>query len=62
MNSHNPCGSGWIGMVGEMVMINVGLNDQVRCLKCAILYFRGLCPSVLNKHYYVELNLVNLCV
>lgn len=30
VNSHNPCGSGWIGMVGEMVMINVGLNDQVR--------------------------------
>lgn len=29
VNSHNPCGSGWIGMVGEMVMINVGLNDQV---------------------------------
>ncbi|XP_067285521.1 tectonin beta-propeller repeat-containing protein 1 [Pseudorasbora parva] len=29
VNSHNPCGSGWISMVGEMVMINVGLNDQV---------------------------------
>lgn len=29
MNSHNPCGSGWISMVGEMIMINVGLNDQV---------------------------------
>ncbi|XP_061088171.1 tectonin beta-propeller repeat-containing protein 1 [Conger conger] len=29
INSHNPCGSGWIGMVGEMVMMNVGLNDQV---------------------------------
>ncbi|KAK1793893.1 hypothetical protein P4O66_010796, partial [Electrophorus voltai] len=30
VNSHNPCGSGWIGMVGEMVMINVGLNDQLK--------------------------------
>lgn len=29
VNSHNPCGSGWISMVGEMFMINVGLNDQV---------------------------------
>ncbi|XP_035853244.1 tectonin beta-propeller repeat-containing protein 1 isoform X2 [Sander lucioperca] len=29
VNSHNPCGSGWISMVGEMIMINVGLNDQV---------------------------------
>ncbi|XP_061823434.1 tectonin beta-propeller repeat-containing protein 1 isoform X2 [Nerophis lumbriciformis] len=28
VNSHNPCGSGWISMVGEMIMINVGLNDQ----------------------------------
>lgn len=30
INSHNPCGSGWISMVGEMVMIDVGVNDQVR--------------------------------
>ena len=29
VNSHNPCGSGWISMIGEMIMINVGLNDQV---------------------------------
>ncbi|XP_061666577.1 tectonin beta-propeller repeat-containing protein 1 [Syngnathoides biaculeatus] len=29
VNAHNPRGSGWISMVGEMVMINVGLNDQV---------------------------------
>ncbi|XP_051926678.1 tectonin beta-propeller repeat-containing protein 1 [Hippocampus zosterae] len=29
VNSHNPRGSGWISMVGEMAMINVGLNDQV---------------------------------
>ncbi|XP_051958981.1 tectonin beta-propeller repeat-containing protein 1-like [Xyrauchen texanus] len=29
VNSHNPCGSGWICMVGQMVMIDVGLNDQV---------------------------------
>uniref|UniRef100_A0A673WFA2 Tectonin beta-propeller repeat-containing protein 1 n=1 Tax=Salmo trutta TaxID=8032 RepID=A0A673WFA2_SALTR len=30
ISSYNPRGSGWIGMIGEMVMINVGLNDQVR--------------------------------
>lgn len=29
VNSHNPCGSGWLNMVGEMIMVNVGLNDQV---------------------------------
>lgn len=33
VNSHNPCGSGWISMVGEMFMINVGLNDQVIFLR-----------------------------
>lgn len=29
VNSHNPCGTSWIEMVGEMMMVNVGLNDQV---------------------------------
>lgn len=29
VNSHNPCGSGWIGIGGEMLMVDVGLNDQV---------------------------------
>ncbi|XP_077590084.1 tectonin beta-propeller repeat-containing protein 1 [Stigmatopora nigra] len=29
VNSHNPCGSGWISIVGEMMMVDVGLNDQV---------------------------------
>ncbi|XP_077595606.1 tectonin beta-propeller repeat-containing protein 1 [Stigmatopora nigra] len=29
VNSHNPRGSGWISMVGEMLTISVGLNDQV---------------------------------
>ncbi|KAH0631949.1 hypothetical protein JD844_019861 [Phrynosoma platyrhinos] len=28
VNSHNPCGTSWIEMVGEMMMVNVGLNDQ----------------------------------
>ncbi|KAG7247708.1 hypothetical protein CRUP_003060, partial [Coryphaenoides rupestris] len=28
VNSHNPCGSGWIGIVGEMMMVDVGLHDQ----------------------------------
>uniref|UniRef100_A0A665W034 Tectonin beta-propeller repeat-containing protein 1 n=1 Tax=Echeneis naucrates TaxID=173247 RepID=A0A665W034_ECHNA len=29
VNSHNPCGSGWISIGGEMMMADVGLNDQV---------------------------------
>ncbi|KAJ4940331.1 hypothetical protein JOQ06_026639, partial [Pogonophryne albipinna] len=44
INSHNPCGSGWINMVGEMIMINVGLNDQDRAV-----YFRqGVTSSELS--------------
>uniref|UniRef100_A0A667YA82 Tectonin beta-propeller repeat-containing protein 1 n=1 Tax=Myripristis murdjan TaxID=586833 RepID=A0A667YA82_9TELE len=30
VNSHNPCGSGWISIGGEMMMVDVGLNDQVK--------------------------------
>ena len=30
VDSHNPCGLGWISMVGEMITINIGLNDQVK--------------------------------
>ncbi|XP_065540458.1 tectonin beta-propeller repeat-containing protein 1 isoform X6 [Lathamus discolor] len=29
VNSHNPCGTSWIEMVGEMMMVTVGLNNQV---------------------------------
>ncbi|KAL0993124.1 hypothetical protein UPYG_G00103560 [Umbra pygmaea] len=29
VNSHNPCGSGWVSIGGEMLMVDVGLNDQV---------------------------------
>ncbi|XP_051989161.1 tectonin beta-propeller repeat-containing protein 1-like [Xyrauchen texanus] len=29
VNSHNPTGSGWISIGGEMLMLSVGLNDQV---------------------------------
>lgn len=32
VNSHNPCGTSWIEMVGEMMMVTVGLNNQVRQL------------------------------
>uniref|UniRef100_A0A6Q2XQ74 Tectonin beta-propeller repeat-containing protein 1 n=1 Tax=Esox lucius TaxID=8010 RepID=A0A6Q2XQ74_ESOLU len=38
VNSHNPCGSGWISIGGEMMMVDVGLNDQV----CAGCEFKGL--------------------
>ncbi|XP_077958697.1 tectonin beta-propeller repeat-containing protein 1 isoform X2 [Gasterosteus aculeatus] len=51
VNSHNPCGSGWIGMVGEMLMINVGLNDQVFAVgrEDRAVYFRqGVTSSELS--------------
>ncbi|KAI3365576.1 hypothetical protein L3Q82_010660, partial [Scortum barcoo] len=51
VNSHNPCGSGWISMVGEMVMINVGLNDQVFAISFedrAVYYRQGVTSSELS--------------
>ncbi|XP_004380917.1 tectonin beta-propeller repeat-containing protein 1 [Trichechus manatus latirostris] len=51
VNSHNPCGTSWIEMVGEMVMVNVGLNDQVWGIACEdrAMYFRqGVTPSELS--------------
>uniref|UniRef100_A0A3Q3VZQ2 Peroxin/Ferlin domain-containing protein n=1 Tax=Mola mola TaxID=94237 RepID=A0A3Q3VZQ2_MOLML len=47
VNSHNPCGSGWISIGGEMLMVNVGLNDQVWAVgEDRGLYFRmGVTPS-----------------
>ncbi|XP_031699967.1 tectonin beta-propeller repeat-containing protein 1 [Anarrhichthys ocellatus] len=51
VNSHNPSGSGWINMVGEMIMINVGLNDQVFAISCEdrTVYFRqGVTSSELS--------------
>ncbi|XP_077388512.1 tectonin beta-propeller repeat-containing protein 1 isoform X2 [Festucalex cinctus] len=47
VNSHNPCGSGWINIVGEMMMLDVGLNDQVWAVgEDRGLYFRiGVTPS-----------------
>lgn len=51
VNSHNPCGSGWINMVGEMLMVNVGLNDQVWgiCSEDRAVYYRqGVTTSELS--------------
>uniref|UniRef100_A0A8C7QG11 Tectonin beta-propeller repeat-containing protein 1 n=1 Tax=Oncorhynchus mykiss TaxID=8022 RepID=A0A8C7QG11_ONCMY len=47
VNSHNPCGSGWISIGGEMMMVDVGLNDQVWGVgEDRGLYFRkGVTPS-----------------
>uniref|UniRef100_A0A7N8Y6C4 Tectonin beta-propeller repeat-containing protein 1 n=1 Tax=Mastacembelus armatus TaxID=205130 RepID=A0A7N8Y6C4_9TELE len=47
VNSHNPCGSGWISIGGEMLMVDVGLNDQVWAVgEDRSLYFRmGVTPS-----------------
>ncbi|XP_004840529.1 tectonin beta-propeller repeat-containing protein 1 isoform X1 [Heterocephalus glaber] len=51
VNSHNPCGTSWLEMVGEMTMVNVGLNDQVWGIGCEerVVYFRqGVTPSELS--------------
>ncbi|XP_073218237.1 tectonin beta-propeller repeat-containing protein 1 isoform X2 [Lepidochelys kempii] len=51
VNSHNPCGTSWIEMVGEMMMVNVGLNDQVWGIGCedrAVYFRQGVTPSELS--------------
>ncbi|XP_053132794.1 tectonin beta-propeller repeat-containing protein 1 [Hemicordylus capensis] len=51
VNSHNPCGTSWIEMVGEMMMVNVGLNDQVWGISCedrAVYFRQGITPSELS--------------
>ncbi|KAM8960498.1 tectonin beta-propeller repeat-containing protein 1 [Pelodytes ibericus] len=51
VNSHNPCGTSWIEMVGEMAMLNVGLNDQVWGIgyEDRAVYFRqGVTPNELS--------------
>ncbi|XP_034049562.1 tectonin beta-propeller repeat-containing protein 1 [Thalassophryne amazonica] len=51
VNSHNPHGSGWISMVGEMMMISVGLNDQVWGIGYedrAVYYRQGVTSSELS--------------
>ncbi|KAM9715861.1 tectonin beta-propeller repeat-containing protein 1 [Menidia menidia] len=59
VNSHNPCGSGWISMVGEMMMINVGLNDQVWAIGSEDrgIYFRqGVTASELSGKTWKAIN------
>nr|XP_055249161.1 tectonin beta-propeller repeat-containing protein 1 isoform X4 [Gorilla gorilla gorilla] len=51
VNSHNPCGTSWIEMVGEMMMVNVGMNDQVWGIGCedrAVYFRQGVTPSELS--------------
>ncbi|XP_037363027.1 tectonin beta-propeller repeat-containing protein 1 isoform X2 [Talpa occidentalis] len=51
VNSHNPCGTSWIEMVGEMMMVNVGLNDQVWGIGCedrAVYFRQGVTQSELS--------------
>ncbi|XP_063170979.1 tectonin beta-propeller repeat-containing protein 1 [Candoia aspera] len=51
VNSHNPCGNSWIEMIGEMQMVDVGLNDQVWGVSCedrAIYFRQGVTPSELS--------------
>ncbi|XP_035578049.1 tectonin beta-propeller repeat-containing protein 1 isoform X4 [Zalophus californianus] len=51
VNSHNPCGTSWIEMVGDMMMVNVGLNDQVWGIGCedrAVYFRQGVTQSELS--------------
>ncbi|XP_023420946.1 tectonin beta-propeller repeat-containing protein 1 isoform X2 [Cavia porcellus] len=51
VNSHNPGGTSWIEMVGEMTMVNVGLNDQVWGIGAeerAVYFRQGVTPSELS--------------
>ncbi|XP_070617355.1 tectonin beta-propeller repeat-containing protein 1 [Erythrolamprus reginae] len=51
VNSYNPCGTSWIEMIGEMQMLDVGLNDQVWGINCedrAIYFRQGVTPSELS--------------
>uniref|UniRef100_A0A3B4TLW8 Tectonin beta-propeller repeat-containing protein 1 n=1 Tax=Seriola dumerili TaxID=41447 RepID=A0A3B4TLW8_SERDU len=60
VNSHNPCGSGWISMVGEMIMINVGLNDQVWGIGCedrAVYFRQGVTSSELSGKTWKVINI-----
>uniref|UniRef100_A0A3Q3F101 Tectonin beta-propeller repeat-containing protein 1 n=1 Tax=Labrus bergylta TaxID=56723 RepID=A0A3Q3F101_9LABR len=59
VNSHNPCGSGWISMIGEMIMINVGLNDQVLAISCedrAVCFRQGVTSSELSGKTWRVIN------
>uniref|UniRef100_A0A3Q2GAX2 Tectonin beta-propeller repeat-containing protein 1 n=1 Tax=Cyprinodon variegatus TaxID=28743 RepID=A0A3Q2GAX2_CYPVA len=59
VDSHNPCGSGWISMVGEMIMINVGLNDQVWAIGCedrAVYFRQGVTFSELSGKTWKAIN------
>ncbi|XP_016010636.2 tectonin beta-propeller repeat-containing protein 1 isoform X1 [Rousettus aegyptiacus] len=51
VSSHSPCGTSWMEMVGEMMMVDVGLNDQVWGIgyEDRAVYFRqGVTPSELS--------------
>ncbi|AWP17426.1 putative tectonin beta-propeller repeat-containing protein 1 isoform 2 [Scophthalmus maximus] len=59
VNSHNPCGSGWISMVGEMIMLNIGLNDQVWGIGCedrAVYFRQGVTSSELSGKTWKVIN------
>ncbi|XP_061604739.1 tectonin beta-propeller repeat-containing protein 1 [Phyllopteryx taeniolatus] len=60
VNSHNPCGSGWISIVGEMMMLDVGLNDQVWAVgEDRGLYFRiGVTPSEPSGNGWIPVSAV----
>ncbi|NXQ85258.1 TCPR1 protein, partial [Nyctibius grandis] len=58
VNSHNPCGTSWIEMVGEMMMVTVGLNNQVWGIgrNDRAIYFReGVTPSELTGKTWKEI-------
>uniref|UniRef100_H3D323 Tectonin beta-propeller repeat-containing protein 1 n=1 Tax=Tetraodon nigroviridis TaxID=99883 RepID=H3D323_TETNG len=63
VNSHNPCGSGWISIGGEMLMVDVGLNDQVWAVgEDRGLYFRmGVTPSEPSGNGWIPVSAQSGC-
>ncbi|XP_054574213.1 tectonin beta-propeller repeat-containing protein 1 isoform X1 [Eptesicus fuscus] len=64
VNSHNPCGTSWIEMVGEMTMVDVGLNDQVWGIgyEDRAVYFRhGVTPSELSGKMWKAIVASRVC-
>uniref|UniRef100_G1PER0 Tectonin beta-propeller repeat-containing protein 1 n=1 Tax=Myotis lucifugus TaxID=59463 RepID=G1PER0_MYOLU len=64
VNSHNPRGTSWIEMVGEMTMVDVGLNDQVWGIgyEDRAVYFRqGITPSELSGKMWKAIVASRVC-
>ncbi|EPQ15900.1 Tectonin beta-propeller repeat-containing protein 1 [Myotis brandtii] len=64
VNSHNPRGTSWIEMVGEMTMVDVGLNDQVWGIgyeDWAVYFRQGITPSELSGKMWKAIVASRVC-